>query len=303
MTLALVAVLVGRCVGFGLLTRSTARRRSRVQMSAEVGIFYGSISGSAEDVAERIKEVMGDVADGPFDIEEDGTLESLAKYKKLVVGLPTYNTGADTMRSGTEWDELYYNAMQEMDFAGTKVACFGVGDQEGYGENFAEGVGEIHDVFEAKGAQMFGYTDASEAAGYFHEESKTQRGDKFVGLVCDNANQDDMTDGRVAAWCAQLRSEGFLTGGSVVAPEPVAQVEAAPEASKIEKKNVAVAVEELASVAGPPEEIEAALAEALAKEAAEYPGWKPHHSSTIGQTLWIKKDDYTKSFYTFDKKK
>ena len=118
-----------------------------------------------------------------------------------------------------------------------------------------EGVGEIHDVFEAKGAQMFGYTDASEAAGYFHEESKTQRGDKFVGLVCDNANQDDMTDGRVAAWCAQLRSEGFLTGGSVVAPEPVAQVEAAPEASKIEKKNVAVAVEELASVAGPPEVI------------------------------------------------
>ena len=42
------------------------------------------------------------------------------------------------------------------------------------------------------------------------------------------------------------------------------------------------------------QEIEAALAEALAKEAAEYPGWKPHHSSTIGQTLWIKKDDYTK---------
>ena len=190
----------------------------------------------------------------PFTYPPD-LISSLAKYKKLVVGLPTYNTGADTMRSGTEWDELYYNAMQEMDFAGTKVACFGVGDQEGYGENFAEGVGEIHDVFEAKGAQMFGYTDASEAAGYFHEESKTQRGDKFVGLVCDNANQDDMTDGRVAAWCAQLRSEGFLTGGSVVAPEPVAQVEAAPEASKIEKKNVAVAVEELASVAGPPEVI------------------------------------------------
>jgi len=52
------------------------------------------------------------------------------------------------------------------------------GDQEGYEENFADATRELHDVFAAHGAQMFGYTDASSAAGYGHEASKTQLGDK-----------------------------------------------------------------------------------------------------------------------------
>jgi flavodoxin I len=36
------------------------------------------------------------------------------------------------------------------------VAVFGLGDQEGYEENFADGTGELHDVFESHGCTMFG---------------------------------------------------------------------------------------------------------------------------------------------------
>ena len=37
---------------------------------------------------------------------------AFAKYDSLVVGTPTWNTGADTERSGTGWDEIYYSEMQ-----------------------------------------------------------------------------------------------------------------------------------------------------------------------------------------------
>ena len=48
--------------------------------------------------------------------EDEFSAENLLGYDSLIVGLPTYNTGADTHRSGTEWDELYYDAMADMDF-------------------------------------------------------------------------------------------------------------------------------------------------------------------------------------------
>jgi hypothetical protein len=37
---------------------------------------------------------------------------AFAKYDSLVVGTPTWNTGADMERSGTGWDEIYYSEMQ-----------------------------------------------------------------------------------------------------------------------------------------------------------------------------------------------
>ena len=69
-------------------------------------------------------------------------------------------------------------------------------------------------MVQARGATLLGYTDASAEAGYEHSESKTEREGKFVGLVCDAVNQDDLTDGRVAAWCAQLEREGFFAAGA-----------------------------------------------------------------------------------------
>ena len=216
---ASAAVFVGTASAFvrhhaPLPAVAPASRRGRTVMSMKTGIFYASISGSAEELADRLKDELGDDAHGPFDVsdEDDFSVADLMSYDSIICGLPTYNTGADVMRSGTVWDELFYEAIAELDFKGKNVACFGVGDQEGYGDNFAEGVGEIHDVLHARGATMFGYTDASAEAGYEHGASKTERDGKFVGLVCDAVSQDELTDGRVEAWCAQLKTEGFFAG-------------------------------------------------------------------------------------------
>ena len=107
--------------------------------------------------------------------------------------------------------------MQELNVEGKKVAVFGLGDQVSYAENYADAAGELHDVFESLGCQLCGYTSQE---GYEHEDSKSIRGDKFCGLLCDQVNQDELTEERVQAWVAQLKAEGFLDGASAAAAAP-----------------------------------------------------------------------------------
>eukprot|EP00415_Alexandrium_ostenfeldii_P001495 UN1495 len=64
----------------------------------------------------------------------------------------------------------------------------------------------MHETFKAAGANMVGYVDAS---GYQHQESKSVRGDKFLGLPLDEDNEDDMTEDRVTAWVSQIKGEGM----------------------------------------------------------------------------------------------
>ena len=126
---------------------------------------------------------------------------SLPPPLSLSLSLP----GAEEERSGTAWDELYYDEMKGLatTLASKPVAVFGLGDSGAYCDNFADASGELHDVFEKLGAKMFGYTDVD--GSYEHTESKAQRGEKFVGLMCDQINQDDLTEGRVDKWVAQLQ--------------------------------------------------------------------------------------------------
>lgn len=71
------------------------RRHATSSLSLEmasVGIFYGTSTGSTEDVADQIKEAFGADADGPFDVDAlEGTVkESFEKYNAIVCGTPTW---------------------------------------------------------------------------------------------------------------------------------------------------------------------------------------------------------------------
>merc|ERR1719384_388094 len=123
----------------------------------------------------------------------------------MIVGCPTWNTGADEMRSGTTWDD-YLETIKGYDLKGKTVAVFGCGDSQGYGDNFCDGIEELHDTFAAAGAKMVGYTDAG---GYQHKASKSVRGDKFLGLPLDEDNENDMTEERVTSWVEQIKGEGM----------------------------------------------------------------------------------------------
>merc|ERR1711933_596529 len=184
----------------GSVAAALARRKPRTACEA-VGLLYASQTGNTETVAGYIAEAAGIEA---ADVGDYGA-EDLAEFDGLIVGCPTWNTGADEYRSGTSWDDLI-DDIKGVDLKGKKVAVFGCGDQEGYGDNFCDGIEELNETFKAAGATLVGYVDAG---SYNHSESKSDQGGKFLGCPFDEDNQSDMSQDRAKAWVAQLKSEGM----------------------------------------------------------------------------------------------
>ena len=92
---------------------------------AAVGLIYSTTTGNTEIVAGYIEEATG------LEMVDIGDLSGgdVADYDGLIIGAPTWHTGADTERSGTAWDEFIYGDLTNIDLAGKKVAIFGLGDQ------------------------------------------------------------------------------------------------------------------------------------------------------------------------------
>jgi len=166
-----------------------------------VGLFYSTQTGNTETIAELIADAAGVEVQAIDDVEAT----DLAGYDGLIVGAPTWNTGADEARSGTEWDTAV-ETIRGMDLKGKPVAVFGCGDSVGYGDNFCDAMEEVHSAFAAAGAKMLGQVDAS---GYQHSDSKSVVGGKFLGLATDQDNEADMSEQRVKDWVAQIKSEGM----------------------------------------------------------------------------------------------
>merc|ERR1712232_708497 len=121
-----------------------ARKRCRVGLKA-VGLFFATQTGNTEEVAGLIGSATGLEA-SDYDGEDFSDLDG------MIVGCPTWNTGADEMRSGTTWDD-YLETIKGYDLKGKTVAVFGCGDSQGYGDNFCDGIEELHDTFAAAGAR------------------------------------------------------------------------------------------------------------------------------------------------------
>ena len=280
---SLLASVPEVCVAFSPLPSNAnlpASSMTTALFGAKVGIFFGTSTGSTEEVAYAISEEFGsDVASEPIEIDgvADSVASEFAKYDALVVGTPTWNTGADSERSGTGWDEIYYSTMEDLNIAGKKVAVFGLGDSVSYAENYADAAGELHDVFENLGCQMLGYTSQE---GYLHEASKSIRGDKFCGLLCDAVNQEELTEGRVQKWVEQLIGEGILEGGG-----------AGGAASASEEPAPAVV-----DVTAELEENSILMEESIAAHSAG-DAFEPHYNPRSGVTMWTSPDGRT-CYYT-----
>jgi len=179
---------------------SAVRKPRRTSMEA-VGLFYATQTGNTETAATAIAEASGLEA---TDVSDYGA-EDLLGYDGLIVGTPTWNTGADEYRSGVAWDDLI-DEIKGLDFSGKTVAVFGTGDSAGYGDNFCDGIEEIVSTFEAAGATLVGKVDAG---GYAHSESKSDQGGKFLGCPFDEDNESDQTADRASAWISQIKGEGM----------------------------------------------------------------------------------------------
>ncbi len=167
-----------------------------------VGIYFATTTGKTEDIAERLHGMLN-LAESPKDLADVTDINELAELDGIICGIPTWNTGADSERSGTAWDSML-EEIGSLSLTGKKVAIFGLGDSSTYTENFCDAIEELHSYFVKAGASMVGYVDK---ADYTFEESKSLIGDKFCGLPLDEDSESDLTDDRLDKWAAQLKKE------------------------------------------------------------------------------------------------
>ena len=134
------------------------------------------------------------------------TADSLSSADCIIAGAPTWNTAADTERSGTAMDQWLYDTLPGVDLKGKTIGLFGCGDSAGYSGNFCDSVGELYDCMTAQGGKVVGFTSQD---GYEHYESKAIIDGNFCGLLCDEQNQMELSEDRANAWVAQLKEEGM----------------------------------------------------------------------------------------------
>lgn len=253
-------------------------------------------TGNTQDCANKIYDALidekVDVAE-PVDVDslDSGLLSGVfGEHEALIVGTPTWNTNADTFRSGTGWDDLYYDKLPELQtiLTGKKVAVFGLGDQISYGENYADAAGELYAVFKDLGCDMVSYAHTTQD-GYDHKSSKSilSGTDKFCGLLLDQINQDDLTDDRVAKWVMQLKSGGFFassgaTSASVIQDEVPLVLDAAIDFDHVTSGSV---MEK----------------ELLVTGSASSGAFTPHFNPVTGRTMWTSPDGRS-SYFTASSK-
>ncbi|MFN5261319.1 MAG: flavodoxin FldA, partial [Pseudanabaena sp.] len=71
-------------------------------------------------------------------------------------------------------------------------------------DNFVDAIGILEEKITERGGKTIGYWSTE---GYEFDESKSVRGDRFVGLPLDETNQSELTEQRLKKWVTLLKSE------------------------------------------------------------------------------------------------
>jgi flavodoxin I len=169
---------------------------------SKIGIFYGSTSGVTEEIAEKIRDEIGEDNCDLYSMEEDfDDVDDLLKYDYLLLGCSTWGAG----EVQNDWREpLFDIEVDKPDFSGKTIALFGPGDCEGHSKHFVGALGLLYDQFKALGATLVGAVSTED---YTFEKSTSIREGKFVGLPLDEVNESDKTDQRITDWLALLKAD------------------------------------------------------------------------------------------------
>lgn len=165
--------------------------------SGRVAIFYGSSTGNTEGVAKQIKDELGSV-DHLKNVAEAHPLDFTA-CEIMILGIPTWHIG----ELQDDWAAILPDVAKN-NYAGKKIAIFGLGDQKGYADTYVDAMADIAEAFEKTGAKLHGLWPTD---GYDFKKSKALRDGKFMGVVIDVENQDNLSDKRIKAWCKQIKGE------------------------------------------------------------------------------------------------
>ncbi len=159
-----------------------------------IGIIFGSSTGNTERAAELIAEkIDGSEVKNIADVDA----AYLGSCSALILGSSTW--GAGDLQD--DW-ETGIDTLKSADLSGKKVALFGFGDQEGWGDTFVEALSILYKAVTEKGAEVVGKCSTE---GYSFSSSESVVDGEFVGLPLDEENQSDLTEDRIAAWTDKIK--------------------------------------------------------------------------------------------------
>ena len=159
----------------------------------KVGLFYGSDGGATQEVAQKVAAALGECE--LFDVSSRSS-DDVAKFEDLILASPTYGSG----ELQGDWESFLDNLSEEA-FSGKTIALLGLGDQDIYADTFCGGLGYLYQKASKQG-KIIGQTATD---GYEFDASDAVVDGKFVGLVIDEVNQEDLTQERINAWVATLK--------------------------------------------------------------------------------------------------
>ena len=160
-------------------------------------IVYSFNANKTSKAGEKIIDAFGDSQKIEKVNADDLTEEKFQSYDQLILGVPTWFDG----ELPHYWDE-FVPAIEHLDMKGKKVAIYGLADQVGYPENFADGVGIMARLLRDRGAEIVGQT---EVENYTFESSHAIENNQFLGLVLDQENQARLSKTRIEKWVEKLK--------------------------------------------------------------------------------------------------
>ena len=138
----------------------------------KVHVIYGSTTGMTEAVAGKIAEALGATA-----VNINAADAAAFDAELLVLGTSTWGVGDLQDDWAAQLDSVKAN------FAGKKVAVFGLGDSQGFADSFCVAAETIANAAKDAGATLVGDI-----------------------LKIDDTNEPGQTDGKIAAWVETLKA-------------------------------------------------------------------------------------------------
>jgi flavodoxin I len=171
----------------------------------KIGIFYGPVKGRTAKIAEKLHKMLGQDKVDIYPIDSV-TINTITNYDNLIFGVSTLGSEKwDSSGDANHWGAILPK-IKETNFAGKKVALFGLGDHVTYAARFVDAMGEMADILGKQNAQIVGHVSAE---GYTFTESKALVNGMFVGLPLDEDYESDKTDERLTKW-ADLLKKTFI---------------------------------------------------------------------------------------------
>lgn len=158
---------------------------------AKAGIFFGSSTGTCEDLATRIGDAL-DIDQADIHNVADASADDADAYDFLILGSSTWGDG----ELQDDWVDFLDNLKAHVQ--GKKVAIFGCGDIDSYDSTFCDAVGLIYEELQGLGIEFVGAYSPDDS--YTYSETKAEVEGKLVGLCLDEMNHPEDSDSRIDTW-------------------------------------------------------------------------------------------------------